>query len=114
MNRKYLYKMCRIYIDGNSSVSSAQQNIVFTVAFLLFDRFVQRCPIAILQSSAIEPIVQCGVAASKLVHREANASVTKFFHELIQAGTVKWVRSNRNLKMENYTMRVSQEVMLES
>lgn len=39
-----------------------------------------------LQFSALVPIFQCGLLGASLDHKEANMSVMKFFHDLINQG----------------------------
>eukprot|EP00057_Strongylocentrotus_purpuratus_P035336 XP_798649.3 PREDICTED: transportin-3 [Strongylocentrotus purpuratus] len=58
--------------------------------FRLCTRLLQRCPLGILQSPAMQSILPCAIAAITLDHREANASVMKFFTEVIQCATAKW------------------------
>ncbi|XP_048516795.1 transportin-3 [Dendroctonus ponderosae] len=54
--------------------------------FRLTGRFVRRAPVPFLRSAAILPIIQCGLFASCLDHKDANAAVMKFFHDLIYQG----------------------------
>lgn len=54
--------------------------------FRLCTRFLQRCPIPFLKCVVIETIVQCGLQACLLDHRDANAAVLKFFQDLIITG----------------------------
>ncbi|XP_038065636.1 transportin-3-like [Patiria miniata] len=58
--------------------------------FRLCSRLLQKCPVAFLQCSSVEPIMECALAAMSLDHREANASVCKFFHELTLGAVSKW------------------------
>ncbi|XP_063222525.1 transportin-3 [Bacillus rossius redtenbacheri] len=51
--------------------------------FRLCARFIQRAPVPFLQSAAITPIIQCALLACTLDHRDANASVMKFFFDLV-------------------------------
>lgn len=51
--------------------------------FRLLARFLQRCPSAFLQSSALAAVFDCALRAATLDHREANASVMQFLTELI-------------------------------
>ena len=48
-------------------------------------RFIQRAPVAFLQSGVAKPILCCGIAACSLDHRDANASVMKFFTDFVKA-----------------------------
>ena len=50
--------------------------------FRLCIRFVQRAPVAFLQSSPIQTILRVAIAGVTLDHKDANASVTKFLTEL--------------------------------
>lgn len=53
---------------------------------VFYFRYLQRCPLAILQSDVVIPLVQCATQATQLDHREANVSVTKFLYDLIHSG----------------------------
>ncbi|XP_006826075.1 transportin-3-like [Saccoglossus kowalevskii] len=55
--------------------------------FRLATRFLQRCTIAFLQFSILSALLECGLAAISLEHRDANASVMKFFRDLIYSST---------------------------
>lgn len=59
--------------------------------FRLFARFLQRNPIAFLQSRALLGIFECALQASVLDHRDANASVMQFLSELIHISKVSEV-----------------------
>lgn len=54
--------------------------------FRLCTRFIQRCPQEFLQSSCVNPILQCAISSCTVAHREANASVMKFFTCLFAYG----------------------------
>ncbi|XP_069937919.1 transportin-3-like [Cherax quadricarinatus] len=54
--------------------------------FRLCARFLQRAPVAFLQCSALNTILECGLQACMLDHKEANAAVLKFFQDLLEAG----------------------------
>lgn len=56
--------------------------------FRLANRFVLRRPLEFLKSPLVAPIIQCALLACTLDHREANASVMKFFCNLIASGRV--------------------------
>lgn len=56
--------------------------------FRLCARFLQRSPIAFLQSPSLLHILQCALSATTLDHKEANMSVMKFFYDLINQGQV--------------------------
>lgn len=51
--------------------------------FRLFARFLQRNPVAFLQSPALSAVFDCALQAAALDHRDANASVMQFLSELI-------------------------------
>ncbi|XP_071517144.1 transportin-3 [Panulirus ornatus] len=54
--------------------------------FRLCARFLQRAPVAFLQCPALNVILECGLQACMLDHKEANAAVLKFFQDLVEAG----------------------------
>lgn len=54
--------------------------------FRLCTRFIQRAPVQFLRCTALGPILRCGLLASSLDHKEANMSVMKFFHDLVNQG----------------------------
>ncbi|XP_012271220.1 transportin-3 isoform X2 [Orussus abietinus] len=54
--------------------------------FRLCARFLQRSPVAFLHSGALSSIVDCALLACSLDHRDANASVMKFFYDLVHSG----------------------------
>lgn len=56
--------------------------------FRLCARFMQRAPLAFIQSSSLPHIIQCGLMACSLDHKEANASVMKFFYDLVNTGRI--------------------------
>ncbi|XP_065159262.1 transportin-3 [Atheta coriaria] len=66
--------------------------------FRLCARYIQRAPIPFLRSPGIPPILECGLLACSLDHKEANTSVMKFFSDLINTG-----RNNRS--SSDYTER---------
>ncbi|KAI4481697.1 hypothetical protein M0804_009218 [Polistes exclamans] len=53
--------------------------------FRLCDRFLQRAPVPFLHSSIIGSVIDCALMACSLDHRDANASVMKFFYDLIHS-----------------------------
>lgn len=57
--------------------------------FRLCARFLQRAPVAFLQSATLSSILQCALLACTLDHRDANASVMKFFFDLIHSGRAR-------------------------
>ncbi|KAK2580863.1 hypothetical protein KPH14_005937 [Odynerus spinipes] len=54
--------------------------------FRLCARFLQRAPVPFLHSSIISSVVDCALMACSLDHRDANASVMKFFYDLLHSG----------------------------
>uniref|UniRef100_A0AAG5CVM2 Transportin-3 n=1 Tax=Anopheles atroparvus TaxID=41427 RepID=A0AAG5CVM2_ANOAO len=52
--------------------------------FRLASRFIQRAPMQFLQSMLVTPIIQCGLLACTLDHRDANVSVMRFFCSLLR------------------------------
>ncbi|XP_075224525.1 transportin 3 isoform X1 [Lycorma delicatula] len=54
--------------------------------FRLCSRFLQRAPVPFLTAPALVSILQCALMATSLDHRDANASVMKFFYDLIHCG----------------------------
>ena len=57
--------------------------------FRLCLRFIQRAPIAFLNSSVLQNVMRVAIAAATLDHKDANASVTKFLTELVKAAYEK-------------------------
>jgi transportin-3 len=54
---------------------------------VLYDcRFLQRAPVPFLTGPALKSILDCALMATALDHRDANASVMKFFYDLVHAG----------------------------
>ncbi|CAL4121002.1 unnamed protein product, partial [Meganyctiphanes norvegica] len=49
-------------------------------------RFLQRAPVPFLQCGVINTIIECGLQACMLDHKDANAAVLKFFQDLLEAG----------------------------
>ncbi|XP_046738771.1 transportin-3 [Diprion similis] len=54
--------------------------------FRLCARFLQRAPVAFLHLAVLGNVVECALLACSLDHRDANASVMKFFYDLIHSG----------------------------
>jgi transportin-3 len=52
--------------------------------FRLAFRFVQKAPLAFVQSPVVKPLFLCAIAGCALDHKEANLSVTKFLAEFIK------------------------------
>eukprot|EP00095_Tigriopus_kingsejongensis_P001756 maker-scaffold183_size276960-snap-gene-1.22 protein:Tk01756 transcript:maker-scaffold183_size276960-snap-gene-1.22-mRNA-1 annotation:"Transportin-3" len=57
--------------------------------FRLNARFLQRTPVPFLRSNFMASIMECGLLAVYLDHRDANASVMKFYFDLFHAGRSK-------------------------
>ena len=57
--------------------------------FRLNARFLQRAPVPYLQTEFIKSILECALLSATLEHRDANASVMKFFFDLLHAGRTK-------------------------
>ena len=51
--------------------------------FRLNARYLQRAPLPYLKSQHLKSILECGLVACKLQQKEANASVMKFFFDLL-------------------------------
>ena len=68
--------------------------------FRLCARFVQRAPVPFFQCAALPPIIQCGMMACSLDHREANTSVMKFFYDLVNAGKCDRLRHDYQRRKE--------------
>ncbi|XP_068215164.1 transportin-3 isoform X2 [Palaemon carinicauda] len=54
--------------------------------FRLCARFLQRAPVPFLKCPALNTILECGLQACMLDHKDANAAVLKFFQDLVEAG----------------------------
>lgn len=57
--------------------------------FRLNARFMQRAPLHYLQTEFLKSVVECALLSVGLEHREANASVMKFFYDLLRAGRTR-------------------------
>ncbi|XP_066594283.1 transportin-3 isoform X2 [Prorops nasuta] len=66
--------------------------------FRLCARFLQKAPVPFLHSSIIGSIIDCALMACSLDHRDANASVMKFFYDLLHCG-----RNHKN--QSDYALR---------
>ena len=64
--------------------------------FRLNARFLQRAALPYLKSSLFSPVVECALMAASLDHRDANASVMKFFFDLLHAARNKEDRDDFN------------------
>ncbi len=62
--------------------------------FRLNARFIQRCPLAYLQTNLVSPIVECALLSVYLEHRDANASVLKYLFDVLHAGRSKEERED--------------------
>ncbi|MCL4123759.1 UNVERIFIED_CONTAM: hypothetical protein GTU68_064559 [Idotea baltica] len=54
--------------------------------FRLCTRFLQRSPVHFLQCQVIANILECGLQACMLDHKDANAAVLKFFQDVLETG----------------------------
>jgi len=54
--------------------------------FRLNARFLQRAALPYLQTEFLKSILECALLSAGLEHRDANASVMKFFYDLLHAG----------------------------
>jgi transportin-3 len=86
-----LLKMLQAFIEPTFKVLQQEnglKNHPDTVDdfFRLSSRFMQRLPLEFLESQLVTPILQCALLACTLDHKEANASVMKFFCNLISNG----------------------------
>ena len=54
--------------------------------FRLCARFLQTSPVPFLHSPTMNNILDCALMACTLDHRDANASIMKFFYDLIHLG----------------------------
>ncbi|XP_015116799.1 transportin-3 [Diachasma alloeum] len=68
--------------------------------FRLCARFLQRAPIAFLHSAALSSIVDCAIMACSLDHRDANASVMKFFYDFLHSGRNHDERSDFTIRRQ--------------
>ena len=66
--------------------------------FRLNARFLQRAALPYLKSSQFSLVVECALMAASLDHRDANASVMKFFFDLLHAGRNKEDRDDFNVR----------------
>lgn len=57
--------------------------------FRLNARFLQRAALPYLKSSLFSSVIECALMAASLDHRDANASVMKFFFDLLHAARNK-------------------------
>ena len=57
--------------------------------FRLNARFLQRAPVPYLQTEFMKSILECALLSITLEHKDANASVMKFFCDLLHAGRSK-------------------------
>lgn len=76
--------------------------------FRLCARFIQRSPIAFLQSPSLVHILQCALSAATLDHKEANMSVMKFFYELINQCQIGKTQPDYN-ERRNLVKRILEE-----
>ena len=64
--------------------------------FRLNARFLQRAALPYLKSPPFSSVVECALMAASLDHRDANASVMKFFFDLLHAARTKEDREDFN------------------
>ena len=57
--------------------------------FRLNARFLQRAALPYLNHPVFGSVMECALHAAALDHREANASVMKFFYDLLHAGRAR-------------------------
>merc|ERR1719291_1341726 len=57
--------------------------------FRLNARFLQRAPVPYLQTEFLKSVLECALLSATLEHRDANASVMKFFYDLLHAGRAR-------------------------
>ncbi|KAK9891693.1 hypothetical protein WA026_015661 [Henosepilachna vigintioctopunctata] len=82
--------------------------------FRLCARFMQRAPIPLLQSTVLNPILQCALSACTLDHKEANTSVMKFLYDLISTGHIGKLQSDwntRNNLVKNILQEFGQQIV---
>ena len=77
--------------QSNGVVANTMRNHPDTVDdfFRLNARFLQRAALPYLRSRAFASVMECALIAASLDHKDANASVMKFFYDLLHAGRVK-------------------------
>jgi len=75
--------------DGQPNLSYTMRNHPDTVDdfFRLNARFLQRAALPYLKNPLFRSVMECALHAASLEHREANASVMKFFYDLLHAGS---------------------------
>lgn len=81
-----------VFVQGKFKLKSISLQ-VFTSCRLVpisyefcFARYLQRCPIPLLKSELIPPLIECATLGTELDHREANVSVMKFLYDMAHAG----------------------------
>jgi len=89
-----LLSMLQAFITPTYSILSVSGGLVNhpdTVDdfFRLNARFLQRAPLPYLQTEFMKSILECALLSINLEHRDANASVMKFFYDLLHAGRSK-------------------------
>lgn len=68
--------------------------------FRLCARFLQRGTIVFLHSAALSSIIDCALMACSLDHRDANASVMKFFYDFLHSGRNHDERSDFTIRRQ--------------
>uniref|UniRef100_A0A1Q3F9K1 Transportin-3 n=1 Tax=Culex tarsalis TaxID=7177 RepID=A0A1Q3F9K1_CULTA len=86
-----LLNMLRAFIEPTFQVLQVENGLknhpdMVDDFFRLVARFIQRAPFQLLQSPLVTPIIQCGLLACTLDHRDANLSVMRFFCSLLSYG----------------------------
>ncbi|EDS34143.1 transportin-3 [Culex quinquefasciatus] len=86
-----LLNMLRAFIEPTFQVLQVENGLknhpdMVDDFFRLVARFIQRSPFQLLQSPLVTPIIQCGLLACTLDHRDANLSVMRFFCSLLSYG----------------------------
>ena len=77
--------------EATSKATSALKSHPDTVDdfFRLNARFLQRAALPYLNHPVFGSVMECALHAAALDHREANASVMKFFYDLLHAGRAR-------------------------
>lgn len=72
--------------------------------FRLNARFLQRSTIAFLAAPFLPSVIACGLQGTALDHRDANASVMKFFFDLLHCGRSKEERDDFKIRSTAVTL----------
>jgi len=68
--------------------------------FRLNARFLTRAPLPYLGTEFLKSILECALLSSALDHRDANASVMKFFYDLVHAGQSRREATDYSVRRE--------------